>query len=68
MNISSKRIGPRLYQVRYNGKSFEIDGQIHEHDTGEWQLFNITDGPASDLNWIETYPTKKAAMAEILNH
>lgn len=60
--IKSKRIAHRIYEAWHNGVRFEIDGQNHEFDSKEWELF-VYDGDSA--LWVETYPTKREALADI---
>ena len=62
----AKRIAPSIYQIIKNGATYEIDGQNGINYGGnEWQVFFIIDG---EYIWIETYPTKKVAIADILDN
>jgi hypothetical protein len=67
--MKSKRIYHRIYRVESLGHVFEIDGQNREYDTKEWELYALVDNGygTQDREWIETYPTKKAALADIPN-
>jgi len=60
--MKTKRIAHRVYGVTYNGKTYEIDGQNHEYDSKEWELYEVN---TIDNIWIETYPTKREALQDI---
>ena len=65
-NMKSKRIYHRIYEVKLNDRTFHIDGQNHEYDSKEWQLFEVVPTYYGEENvWVETYCTKKAAMDDI---
>jgi len=57
----TKRIGHKLYQFEVEGQTFQVDGQNHEFDSREWQLFILQDG---EFEWVQTYPTKRDAVAD----
>lgn len=54
-----------IYEVKINGRTFQIDGQNHYGQSNEWQLFEIlsNDSPC----WIDTYPTKRMALESLLS-
>jgi len=62
MKLTSTKLYHRIYKVEHNGRTFEIDGQNHEYGSKEWELFEVVGG---ENVWIETYPTKKDALADI---
>ena len=49
----------RVYEVKVAGLTFEIDGQNHEGESNEWELFE-TSGDKSE--WWDTFPTKRDAL------
>lgn len=61
---TTKRIGHKVYAMTHKGISYEIDGQNHEFDSKEWQLFVHT---TNGLEWYETLPTKRDAILYVLS-
>ena len=58
--LTSKRIAPKVYEVKVGDDVYEVDGQPHEHDSREWCVVAVTvDG---DREWCTTLPTKRAAL------
>jgi hypothetical protein len=64
MKIAIKRVDHRVYQVSTNNRVFFVDGQNHEFDSKEWQLFE--EDSSGDMVWIETYSTKRDAISGIV--
>jgi len=60
--LKSRHIAHRLYEVTINGRTFTIDGQNHEFNSREWQLFEEFD---HGMEWCETYPTKRDALIDL---
>ena len=66
--MKTKRIAWRIYELTLKGRTFQIDGQNHEGQSNEWELFEAVDsqyGSLPDMVWIETYLTKKEALEDI---
>ena len=63
--LTSKRTSHRIYETTYKGKTYAIDGQNHEFDSKEWQLFLTGADAQFEYEWIDTYPTKKDALEAI---
>ena len=62
--MKTKRIAPRVYEVVVNGDVYHIDGQNHQHDSREWQVFLVA---PTENEWCETYPTKRDALEHLLS-
>jgi len=66
MKLTSKRIEYRVYEVKVNGKTFEIDGQNYEGDTNEWELFeveyNVSKYQSEKRTQCDVFDTKRDAM------
>ena len=60
--MKTKRVAHRIYQTTYNGRTYEIDGQNREDSSKEWDLYDTTG--VSPI-WIDTYTTKREALADI---
>jgi len=56
-----------MYRAKFNGRTFEIDGQTYEYNTREWRLsqINSPDTNTEDDCWIDTYATKAKALEAI---
>lgn len=76
--IKTKRIHHRIYAVQIGTKVYEVDGQVHEYGSKEWQLFeyDLTRHTGTGVldfdqyhhgerHWIETYPTKGDALDDL---
>ena len=63
MKLTSKRIGYKLYEVELDGVRYEVDGQNHEFDSREWQIFE--EDKDGSMEWVSTEPTKKVALLEL---
>lgn len=61
----------RIWEVKVDGRTFEIDGQNHEHDSREWQVFELVEtpgipglsGPGIEREWCDTVATKRDGLA-----
>jgi len=60
--LTTKRIAHRVYATTHKGINYEIDGQNHEFDSKEWQVFAHT---PNGLEWCDTLPTKSIALSYI---
>ena len=60
--MKTKRIAHRIYEITAFGFTFQIDGQNHEGESNEWELFIIE---GNENTWCDTYPTKKDALNDI---
>ena len=57
----------KIWVLVINGRTFHIDGQNHAFDSGEWEIFEevINFFGQKENIWIDTVPTKKAALIDL---
>ena len=60
--IKTKRVAHRIYEFQIGGNTYQVDGQNHEFNSREWQLFVLDNG---EFEWHATYPTKREAIEDI---
>lgn len=60
----TKKTAYKVYEMIHKGVTYEIDGQNHELDSKEWQVFEVT---SNGRDWWETLPTKRDAIEYVLN-
>lgn len=68
--MSTKKVAYKIYEITVNERTFHIDGQNHEFDSREWQVFELINSTCEysdlpDMEWIETYRTKSDAIKDI---
>jgi len=62
IKLKSKKIGYQLYEVKYKGRTFEIDKQ----DNGEWSLYETNEAAPNVREWLNTASTKKEILEDIV--